>query len=111
MPCIEPTRSMPPRGTHGRTTSRLAMAFLSKITDGHHHAGHYLVPRRKPVAVIAETHDKRLKSASEALGSGGHSHRELSGEANTRFLDVHRVSRNQEAARPARNSTRIMNPR
>ena len=69
MPCIEPTEVYAPaRDTLADGLSRLAVAFLSKIADGHHHAGHNLVPRKKAIAVIEVIHDKRLKSAFEAWG-------------------------------------------
>jgi hypothetical protein len=71
--------------------SRLAVAFLSKIADGHHHAGHYLVPRKKAIAVIEVIHDKRLKSAFEAWGPAVIAIGDHVAQANQQFLNVHRM--------------------
>jgi hypothetical protein len=92
MPCIEPTEVYAPaRDTLADGLSRLAMGILSRIADGHHHAGHYLVPRKKPVAVIEVTHDKRFKSAFEAWGPAIIAIGNHVAEANQQFLSVHRL--------------------
>jgi DNA gyrase/topoisomerase IV subunit A len=92
MPCIEPTEVYTPaRDTLADGLVRLAMGFLSKIADGHHHAGHYPVPRKKPVAVIEVTHEKRLKSAFEAWGPATIAIGKYVADANEKFHKVHRV--------------------